>query len=130
MQLQSTQTVTNTILLAEDNDAVRLLLRAQLERFGYRVVEAKDGSDALQRFEDLSSEIDIAILDFRMPGRDGLQVFQELRGRNPGLPVILMTGNAAEIPQGALSDYADILIVNKPFTGVELHEEIQSLCVA
>ncbi len=130
MQLQSTQTATSTILLADDNDAVRALLSAQLEKFGYRVVEAKDGSDALRQFDDLSSEIDVAILDFRMPGKDGFEVFKELRGRNPELPAILITGNTAEIPHAALSRYAGILIVNKPFTGITLHEEIQSLCIA
>ena len=130
MHLESRPTATGTVLLAEDNNAVRGLLSAQLEQFGYRVVEARDGTDALERYDDSSSDIDIAVLDFCMPRGDGFEVFKELRGRNPGLPVIFMTGDAGELPQMALSKYADILVVNKPFTGVALHEEIQNLCSA
>jgi len=130
MHLEAREAATGTVLLAEDNNAVRGLLSAQLEKFGYRVVAAIDGADALQCYDDSASEIDIAVLDFRMPGRDGFEVLEELRSRNPRLPVIFMTGNAVELPQMALTKYPDILIVAKPFSGVTLHEEIQNLCSA
>ncbi len=120
-------TGSETILLAEDNNAVRSLLTAQLENFGYRVVEARDGADAIRQFEDYESKIDVAVLDFRMPKRDGFEVFKKVRERKPTLPVIFMTGDAGELPQLVLSDHGDIPIVNKPFSGVALHEEIQKL---
>ena len=120
-------TGSGTILLAEDNKAVRGLLSAQLENFGYNVVEAKDGADALRQYSEHATDIDVAVLDFRMPNRDGFEVFREMRRHNPGLPVIFMTGDAGELPQLILSDYADIPIVNKPFSGVALHEQIQGL---
>ncbi len=116
-----------TILLAEDNKAVRGLLTAQLRNFGYDVVEARDGADALRRFAEHASDIEVAVLDFRMPNRDGFDVFKEMRKHSPGLPVIFMTGDAGELPQLILSDHADIPIVNKPFSGVALHEQIQRL---
>ena len=119
-----------TILLAEDNEAVLGLLSAQLKNFGYQVVEAKDGADALHQFTEHAPDIDIAVLDFRMPRRDGVEVFKQIREHSPGLPVIFMTGDAGELPQLILSDYADIPIVNKPFSAVALHEQIQSLCRA
>ena len=130
MHLDATQSATSTVLLAEDNNAVRGLLCSQLETFGYRVVEARDGMQALQRFDDLSSDIDVAVLDFRMPRTDGFEVFKELRSRNPDLPVIFMTGDAGELPHVVLSRYTDIVVVSKPFSGIALHEEIQILCNA
>ena len=116
-----------TVLLAEDNTAVRGLLGAQLENFGYDVVEAKDGAEALDRFAECASDIEVAVLDFRMPNRDGFEVFKEMRKQRADLPVIFMTGDAGELPQLVLSDYADVTIVDKPFSGVTLHEKIQKL---
>ena len=116
-----------TILLAEDNKAVRGLLTAQLKNFGYDVVEAKDGADALRQFTEHASDIEVAVLDFRMPNRDGFEVFKEIRKHSPELPVIFMTGDAGELPQLVLSDHGNIPIVNKPFSGVALHEQIQRL---
>ena len=115
------------ILLAEDNQAVRGLLSAQLENFGYRVVEAKDGADAMRQYSAYASDIEVAVLDFRMPNRDGFEVFKEIRECDPDLPVIFMTGDPGELPQLVLSDYGDIPIFSKPFSAIALHEQIQNL---
>ncbi len=115
------------ILLAEDNEAVRALLSTQLEKFGYHVVEAKDGADALRQYSAYASDIEVAVLDFRMPNRDGFEVLREIRERNPDLPVIFMTGDPGELPKVVLSDYGDIPIVSKPFSAAALHEQIQNL---
>ena len=116
-----------TVLLAEDNKAVRALLTAQLEKFGYNVIEARDGGDALDRFAENASGIEVAVLDFRMPKRDGFEVFKEIRTHDPDLPVIFMTGDAGELPQLVLSEYADVPIINKPFSGITLHQQIEKL---
>jgi two-component system nitrogen regulation response regulator GlnG len=77
------------ILVVDDEDSVRWALRKALERAGYQVELAGDGPAGLRGAEDAS--VDLALLDVRLPGRDGLEVLREIRKRRPELPVIMMT---------------------------------------
>ncbi|MBI2456494.1 MAG: response regulator, partial [candidate division NC10 bacterium] len=77
------------ILVVDDEESVRWALRKALERASYRVDLAADGPAGLQAAEDPG--VDLALLDVRLPGRDGLDVLREIRKRRPDLPVIMMT---------------------------------------
>ena len=78
------------ILVVDDDQSVRLLLRAVLERRGYSVVEAENGKEGLQA---LSGEpTDVVITDIQMPGMDGLEMILELRGTLPTARIIAMSG--------------------------------------
>jgi YesN/AraC family two-component response regulator len=81
-----------TILLVEDEAVVRDMIRGALER-EYHVVEASTCSEALKRLAD---PIDIVLLDYALPDRDGFEVLKEIRSAKPFLPVILMTGYGSE----------------------------------
>lgn len=89
---------TETILLVEDEAAVRKLTRAVLERQGYRVLEAADGVEALRVWEERAGEIQLLLTDIVMPeGIGGRELAERLRERRPGLRVIFTSGYSAEI---------------------------------
>ena len=81
-----------TILLVEDEAVVREMIRGALER-EYHVLEAATYSEALDR---LPHHIDLALIDYALPDRDGFEVLREVRNAKPSLPVILMTGYGSE----------------------------------
>ncbi len=106
------------ILVAEDDRNLRRVLRAMLAREGYDVAEAADGEEALGMVA--ASPPDALVTDIRMPRRDGLSLFREVRERRPGTPVILITaygtiGDAVEAIRAGAFDY-----VTKPFDEAEL----------
>ncbi len=114
-----------TVLVAEDERALRTLLRNNLSFAGYRVLEAADGEDAVRRI--VAERPDAVVLDVGLPGRDGLSVLRELRGRGLGTPVLLLTARAEESDRIAgLDQGADDYVV-KPFSIGELLARIRAL---
>jgi DNA-binding response OmpR family regulator len=83
-----------TILLVDDEDAVRKLLTFPLEKDGYVVVQAGDGEEALQRFSE--QPIDLVVLDLMLPGLDGLEVCKRLRATST-VPIIMLTARDDEL---------------------------------
>ncbi len=83
-----------TILVAEDDGAVRSLIRISLEGAGYRVLEAGDGPEALNLA--LSQTVDLCLLDVMMPGLDGFNLLRKIRERST-VPVIFLTARAEEM---------------------------------
>jgi signal transduction histidine kinase/ActR/RegA family two-component response regulator len=112
-----------TVLVAEDEPAVRRLARLVLEQHGYRVLEACDGEEALQVFESHRSEIDAAVLDCVMPHRGGLDVLRRLRDEVPDLPVVLMSGR----PDDADSESRTpgVCLLEKPFRPDQLEASLR-----
>lgn len=102
-----------TILLADDERSVRLLARKTLEKRGYRVIETCDGQKAVERFRDHRHEVCLALLDFRMPRRDGFEALAAMRDLVPGLPAIVMSGDWGRSGDGAELVHATLL--SKPF---------------
>lgn len=82
------------MLLVDDDDAVRNVTRGMLERLGCRVFVARDGFEALARYDAEREHIRLVLLDLSMPGMDGVEVLRELRLHDPELRVVLMSGYA------------------------------------
>ncbi|HEX7653884.1 MAG TPA: ATP-binding protein, partial [Verrucomicrobiae bacterium] len=80
------------ILLAEDEQSLRELITAELTEFGYQVITAGDGAEALRLYRERSTEIRLVITDASMPLLSGPQLIKELRQLNPRLPIILASG--------------------------------------
>ena len=114
-----------TVLLAEDNPNVRELLAAQLESFGYNVVVSADGDEAVRRFLEHEDEIDVAVLDLRMPYKSGREVCEEVRQRRPQLPVVLISGNVGLLPGD--EDNENTLLIQKPFSAASLVERLRQV---
>jgi two-component system OmpR family response regulator len=102
-----------TILVADDSDELRSLLRSILSREGHSVVEAADGTGALRLL--LEEEIDAALIDVRLGPDDGVAVCRQLRLERPSLPIALMSGSigATEARQRG-ADLTDLFLA-KPF---------------
>ena len=91
------------VLLADDHDVNRQVLRRRLERRGYSVIEAADGEAALARFAERTP--DIVLLDISMPKMDGKAVFTRMRAHAPNkrVPIVALTAHAqAEVEQSCL----------------------------
>ena len=106
------------VLLADDEPALRRLLRVALELRGYSVVEACDGAEAVARLAERGGAIDLALLDLSMPRLGGVEALRAMRDLEPELPAIFMTGH----PEGAVLAGAppDVLLLAKPFRPDEL----------
>lgn len=115
---------TETILLAEDEPAVRELARTILERVGYRVIEAANPAEAELQWESTAS-IDLLLTDVVMPGGTGPELFGRLSARQAGLRVLFMSGYA----EGDLFDRANVArpaaFLEKPFTITQLVAKVR-----
>jgi len=80
----------NKLLIVDDEDALRLLLRHELEQHGFEVTEAENGEMALEKMQE--NRFDVVILDIRMPGIDGMEVLKIIREKNLANKVIMLTG--------------------------------------
>jgi len=109
-----------SILLAEDNEATRTLGREILEEFGYSVIEAVDGVDALEKFRAQRERISLVILDAIMPNMSGREAHDAIRGIAPDMRILFCSGYAKDvlINQGGLEEGMNYL--PKPFTPKEL----------
>ncbi len=85
-----------TILLAEDNEALQELTVRTLEGLGYRVIAVSNGEEAVQEFTANRNRIDMIILDVAMPTLDGTEAYLQMREIRPDLPVVFTTGHTTE----------------------------------
>jgi len=83
---------TETVLLAEDNDALREMNTNVLKKFGYTVIAAEDGEKAVREFASCKNRIDLLVLDVIMPGKNGREVLDEARRLNPRIKAIFTSG--------------------------------------
>lgn len=117
---------TETVMVAEDDAGVRALAVAALERFGYRVMTAVDGMQALELFRTYGHLIDIVVTDVNMPELKGPELVRILTDEGTTLPVLYMSGYSAE--SLVLDDLAPHrAFLAKPFTPVELAQALRGL---
>ena len=86
-----------TILIAEDDSTVRQLTHNVLEDFGYRVIEADDGEEAVKKFLENRDQIQLLVLDIIMPKKNGKETYQEINKIQPGIKVLFTSGYTADI---------------------------------
>jgi two-component system cell cycle sensor histidine kinase/response regulator CckA len=105
---------TETVLVVEDQDAIRELVRSFLAGNGYTVLQAASSEDAMKIASERRGAIDLLLTDLVMPGKNGRILAKELGAAFPGIKVIYMSGYAGLVHRDTL-DASDVLI-NKPFT--------------
>jgi two-component system response regulator (stage 0 sporulation protein F) len=96
------------ILVVDDDEAIRTLLKEELTEEGYQVIAVNNARDALKMVE--SQPLDLVILDIRMPGMDGLEALPRILGLKEGLPVILNTAYT-QYQESFMSWAADAYVV-------------------
>lgn len=117
----------NTVLICDDEEVLRALVRATLDDGAYRVIEAEDGDQSLELAREVRP--DLIVLDMMMPGRSGLDVLREVRS-DPELaatPVVMLTARARVSDRdAALAAGADRYLA-KPFSPLELISVVEEL---
>src|SRR5215471_2558230 len=114
----------STILLVDDEEAVRKVLTFPLERDGYQVVQAADGEEALARFGD--QPVDLVVLDIMLPKLDGLEVCKQLRSRS-SVPIIMLTARDDELDKVVGLELGADDYITKPFSIREFRSRVRAL---
>jgi CheY-like chemotaxis protein len=115
---------TSTILVVDDEKMIRKLARMTLKRYGYEVVEAQDGKDALQVLANCPSLPSLVLLDLAMPVMGGDELVPILEEKYPGLKIIVSSGYAEEDARKSFPPASVAGFLKKPYTGVALAEKI------
>ncbi len=115
-----------TILLAEDNESLRNLTSTLLSESGYRIIEAGDGEQALAKFAENKDQIELVVLDVMMPGKNGQEVWSEIREIRPDLKVLFVTGCTDDIWPGADTPGQGLNILTKPISPVPFLQKIRA----
>ncbi len=119
-----------TVLVAEDEDAVRSLVRLALKRAGYTVLTAADGEEAMQVAKMHEGVIDLLLTDVVMPRMGGTELASRLRERQPDLPVIFMSGYAGDALTRDGSLPTGSAFIQKPFPPSVLATTVREVLAA
>jgi DNA-binding response OmpR family regulator len=114
----------STILLVDDEDSIQTLLTFPLERDGYRVVQARDGEEALRRFGE--EDVDLVVLDVMLPRLDGLEVCKRLRSQS-NVPIIMLTARGEELDKVLGLELGADDYITKPFSIREFRSRVRAL---
>jgi CheY-like chemotaxis protein len=126
-ELQKQDDRQRTILVVDDFDDTRLLLRTWLRKKGYRVVEAENGNDAIAKAQDI--EPDLIIMDVEMPELDGLSATRKIRKLKDSteLPIVAVSAYGADLFRQQALDAGCNEYMSTPFEPDELEKLIHSL---
>jgi DNA-binding response OmpR family regulator len=114
----------STILLVDDEDSVQKLLTFPLERDGFRVLQARDGEEALAKFA--GERVDLVVLDIMLPKLDGLEVCKRLRAKS-SVPIIMLTARDDELDKVLGLELGADDYITKPFSIREFRSRIRAL---
>jgi PAS domain S-box-containing protein len=119
---------TETVLMVDDEEIIRDLTKEVLEKFGYKVLLAKNGNEAVRIYKKLGSLIDITILDMAMPEGSGLEAYYRLRKINPYIKVLFCTAKAsADTNIQNCPDLEKVPFVGKPFDIDDFSRKIRTV---
>ena len=118
---------TETILLAEDDASLRELSRSVLEQFGYTVIAAVDGEDAVKTYRENKDRIQLLLFDLTMPKKGGKEAYDEIRQIRPDVKVLFTSGYAMDRVQkeGILEEGLDFIL--KPVSPMGLLKKIREV---
>jgi PAS domain S-box-containing protein len=116
-----------TVLVAEDESAVRTVITKTLAGSGYRVIEAYDGEDAEIKFREHDNEIDLLILDVIMPKKNGKQAFDSIKKIRPDLQCLFLSGYAADIITSSGISEKEGAFLQKPVPPHLLLEKVREI---
>ena len=114
------------LLLVDDETEIAEIASEMLAEEGYKVIQARDGFEALKIYQQIGKQIGLVILDFFLPVMDGDAVFDELRALNPQVNVVLSSGFAEQSKLGAMLAQGLRGFIPKPYTREKLLEQVRS----
>lgn len=119
------------ILLADDEEPIRIIARRTLEMAGYRVLLAADGQQAIRLYQEHQSHVGVVLTDMAMPGMDGPQLIDALARQNPAVRIVIMTGyHVSEADGGPPLPPQVVACLDKPFTADLLKRTVATALAA
>jgi CheY-like chemotaxis protein len=115
-----------TVLVVDDEEAVRRLAGRMLTWSGYQALEARHGREALATIEQHAGPIHLVLTDIKMPGMNGRELGREIERRWPDMRILYMSGFASEVFQGGLLE-PGAPVLAKPFTQEDLAGKVRGL---
>lgn len=115
------------VLVVDDDQLVRLMVRTGLERNGFDVWIAADADEAVEVYRMHTGRIAVVLLDVQMPGRDGPETLDALRELDPGVPVCFMSGDTGDYTADELTRRGATCFVPKPFLLNDLAETLRQV---
>ncbi len=119
-----------TILVIEDEDIIIDVISPMLKRLGYRVIVAKTGKEAINFTETFNGNIDLALLDIKLPDMEGGKLYPRIRENRPNLKVIVCSGYAIDGPAQEILDAGAQDFIQKPFTFTALSGKLKEVLAA
>jgi two-component system cell cycle sensor histidine kinase/response regulator CckA len=119
-----------TILLVEDEEGLRSLNARGLRSRGYSVIEASNGVEALEALEEKNGAVDLVVSDVVMPEMDGPTLLKTMRGRNPDLKIIFVSGYAEDAFEKSLPENQQFAFLPKPFSLSQLVAAVKETMAA
>ena len=113
------------ILLAEDEEVLRMLVVDTLEENDYQVDEAADGIEAVQLFDE--NTYDLLVLDFMMPGLTGLEVIHHVRQKNKEIKILMLSAKSQQYEQEKVIEAGANYFMAKPFSPLELKIKVEDI---
>lgn len=120
--------LSGTVLVAEDEATLRLLIERILKRMGLRVLTAEDGVEAIELFQKNADDITFVILDFTMPKLDGIKTLEALRAIKPNVTAVLTSGYDVENTQHRYVQEGFVAFIRKPFQVETLMNVVRQIC--
>jgi DNA-binding response OmpR family regulator len=117
----------DTVLLAEDDEIVRSSLRLLLEANGFKLIEARDGAEALRIFRTHQGTIDLLITDLAMPKMNGRELVERVKSFRPDLPVIYVSGKTSSPLMKKVVLHEGAHFLSKPFSYPKLVQKVREL---
>jgi PAS domain S-box-containing protein len=117
---------TETIMVVDDEESIRSILKDFLEHYGYRTVLFENGLEALKAFQSDPERFDLVLTDLAMPKFSGDRLAREILHIKPNLPVLLITGNSEDLPRKTADEIGIRKILKKPFENKSVLLEIRN----
>lgn len=114
------------VLVVDDEEYVRGVVRSMLEDLGFEAVEACDGDEGLKAFDDAGGEFAVCVVDLTMPGMAGLELLELIRERNLSVPVLLVSGYSRHEVRQREAQSKNISFLQKPFTIAQFKSAIDT----
>ena len=116
-----------TILMAEDDETIRNMATSLLESFGYEVIAAVDGEEAVKKFRENSERIKLLLFDVIMPNKNGIAAYDEIKKMAPDIKIIFSSGYAIEDVHEKARDDANVIAIAKPYLPSSLLSLVRGL---
>ncbi|MBM4055948.1 MAG: response regulator [Planctomycetes bacterium] len=116
-----------TILVAEDNNDTRNIIQEAFRIHGYNMITASDGEDAINKFKENMNDIDLLILDVKMPKKNGNEVFQEIKKMKNTIPVVFLTGFEDNVISKNIIQQEGVSFLQKPVLPTKLLTYVRNI---